>query len=194
MILFYDTETTGFYQYRLPVDDENQPHLVQLAMQLCEDDGSIASQVSVIVDCPVSIPDQASSVHGIDNHRSAQLGVKPETAVGLYNFMASRADLVVAHNIKFDSAIMRTACVRAGHETILSVPEYCTMEAAAPIVDLPPTERMIAAGINKPKSPKLEECIKHFFDEDLEGAHDALVDVTACRRVFFHLKSLENSQ
>jgi DNA polymerase-3 subunit epsilon len=192
MILFYDTETTGFYQYRLPVDDPNQPYLVQLAMQLCDDDGSIVSQVSVIVDCPVPIPAKASEVHGIDNAKASGLGVKPETAAGLFQFFASRAQFHVAHNIKFDTAIMRTACVRAGHDNQLQVPELCTMEAATPIVDMPPTERMIAAGFNKPKPPKLEECIKHFFDEDLEGAHDALVDVTACRRVFFHLKSLEN--
>ena len=70
---------------------------------------------------------------------------------------------------------------------------FCTMEAATPIVNLPPTERMVAAGITKPKPPKLEECIRHFFDESLEGAHDALIDVRACSRVFFHLKTLEKA-
>jgi DNA polymerase-3 subunit epsilon len=65
------------------------------------------------------------------------------------------------------------------------------MEAAAPIVNLPPTERMLAAGFNKPKAPKLEECIHHFFGETLAGAHDALVDVRACARVYFHLQTLK---
>lgn len=58
-------------------------------------------------------------------------------------------------------------------------------------MNLPPTERMRAAGFNKPKPPKLEECIRHFFNEDLDGAHDAMIDVAACRRVYFHLKTLE---
>ena len=50
---------------------------------------------------------------------------------------------------------------------------------------------MRAAGFNKPKSPKLEECIEHFFGEKLSGAHDAMVDVGACKRVYFNLKALE---
>lgn len=52
---------------------------------------------------------------------------------------------------------------------------------------------MLAAGFTKPKPPKLEECIRHFFDEALEGAHDALVDVRACARVHRHLISLETA-
>ena len=75
----------------------------------------------------------------------------------------------------------------------LRKPLFCTMEAAAPIVNLPPTERMLAAGFNKPKAPKLEEAIRFFFDESLDGAHDAMVDVIACRRIYFHLKNLEKA-
>jgi DNA polymerase III subunit epsilon len=74
----------------------------------------------------------------------------------------------------------------------LRKPLFCTMEASAPIVNLPPTERMVAAGFNKPKPPKLEECIKHFFKEDLKGAHDAMIDVSACRRIYFELKRISS--
>jgi len=49
---------------------------------------------------------------------------------------------------------------------------------------------MLAAGFTKPKPPKLEECIRHFFNEELDGAHDAMVDVRACRRVYFHLQTM----
>ena len=65
------------------------------------------------------------------------------------------------------------------------------MTSAAPIVNLPPTDRMRAAGRTGPKSPKLSECVQHFFSEEMIGAHDAMVDVRACARVFFHLKSLQ---
>ena len=41
------------------------------------------------------------------------------------------------------------------------------------------------------KWPKLEECIKFFFDEQLEGAHDALTDVRACIRVYKELEKLK---
>lgn len=192
MILFFDTETTGFYQDRLPFDHPDQPRLVQLAAQLTEEDGTPLSSVSLIVNPGVTIPERASAVHGIDNLTAERSGISENTAVGIFAFMARRASLAVAHNSKFDIGVME--CARARTSIPLEFPEaFCTMEAASPIINLPPTERMVAAGFNKPKPPKLEECIRHFFGEELDGAHDAMVDLAACRRVYFHLKSLEPS-
>lgn len=198
MNLFFDTETTGFFKDWLPVDDSDQPHIVQLAAQLCEDDGTPVSSFSFIIDPGVnegvSIPDQASNVHGITNERAFKFGISPELALSAFGHLYQRCDLVCAHNIKFDKAVMETAIARH-HKQVKSLakPLFCTMEAASPIVNLPPTDKMIAAGFNKPKPPKLEECIQHFFNEDLAGAHDAMVDVEACRRVYLHLKSLDAS-
>lgn len=192
MILFFDTETTGFFQDRLPVDHPDQPYIVQLAAELCDDSGNSVSSFSLIIDNGVEIPTQASSVHGITTERAVQFGVSAAAALSLFTHLYQRSDVVVAHNIKFDRGVVETAIARHYDRIMpLRKPLYCTMEAASPIVNLPPTERMLAAGFTKPKPPKLEECIKHFFDEALDGAHDAMVDVAACRRVYFHLKSLE---
>ena len=194
MILFFDTETTGFFQDRVPVDHPSQPHLVQLAAMLCEDDGGEVMSLSVIVNNNVPIPEQASNVHRITTEIAAARGVTPAMAIDLFGHMYRLADTSVAHNIKFDKGIMEAAIARRhGAVRVMNKPMFCTMEAASPIVNLPPTERMLAAGFNKPKPPKLEECVRHFFNEDLDGAHDAMIDVAACRRVFFHLKSLENA-
>lgn len=67
---------------------------------------------------------------------------------------------------------------------------FDTCSKAKYIVNLRPTEKMIARGIMQPKPPKLAECIQHFFGEALPGAHDALVDARACGRIYFHLLSL----
>lgn len=72
-------------------------------------------------------------------------------------------------------------------EFIEARPSFCTCAAAKPILNLPPTDRMMASGFNGPKPPKLEECIKHFFDEELSNAHDAGADAMACSRIYFHL-------
>jgi len=190
MILFFDTETTGFFQDRLPYDHPDQPRLVQLAAQLTTDDGLPLSSISLIVNPGIAIPERASAVHGITNDIAEQVGISENTAIGIFAFMARRSAVVVAHNSKFDVGVME--CVRARTSIPLELPEtFCTMENSSPIINLPPTERMRAVGIMKPKPPKLEECIRHFFGEELEGAHDAMVDLVACRRVYFHLKSLE---
>jgi len=194
MVLFFDTETTGFYQDRAPIDHHSQPHLVQIAAELCEDDGDPVASFSLIVDPQVPIPAQASNVHGITNDRATALGVSVEFAINAFSHLYQLADVVCAHNIKFDKGVMEVAIARHfGRARPLAKTMFCTMETASPIINLPPTERMVAAGFNKPKPPKLEECIKHFFNEELDGARDALIDVRACRRVYFHLKSLDGA-
>jgi DNA polymerase-3 subunit epsilon len=193
-ILFFDTETTGFFQDRIPVDDPDQPYIVQMAAQLCDDGGLPIAGFSLIIDPgigTVRIPQKASDVHGITEEKAVQFGVSAEFALGMFTHLYQRADLICAHNIKFDRGVTEAAISRHYKRVMpFRKPLFCTMEAATPIINLPPTERMLAAGFNKPKPPKLEECVKHFFNEDLSDAHDALADVNACRRVYFHLKSL----
>lgn len=195
MILFFDTETTGFFQDRLPIDHQEQPYIVQLAAELTDDDGEPISGFSFIVDPGISngvfIPDRASDVHGITNERAVQFGVSADFALSAFTHLYQRADIVCAHNIKFDRGVMEAAIARHyGKVMPLRKTLFCTMEAAYPVINLPPTERMLAAGFTKPKPPKLEECIRHFFNEELDGAHDAMVDVRACRRVYFHLQTI----
>lgn len=195
MILFFDTETTGFFQDRLPIDHPDQPYIVQLAAELVDDEGAPVAGFSFIVDPgigEISIPERASTVHGITDERAARFGVSAEFALSAFTHLYQRADLVCAHNIKFDRGVIEAAISRHYRKVMpLRKALFCTMEAATPILNLPPTERMKAVGFDKTKPPKLEECIRYFFNEELDGAHDAMVDVRACRRVYFHLKSLE---
>jgi DNA polymerase III subunit epsilon len=200
MILAFDTETTGLIEKSLPLDHAAQPHLVQIAALLLEEDGTEHASFSLIVRPPIPIPDEATATHGITNGLAAAAGISPAAAVGIWSNLARRADTVVAHNLAFDWQLMqiawgRTQAPSSSFERVHGdrMRQFCTMRAALPIVNLPPTAKMLAAGFNRPKPPKLSECIQHFFGEELIGAHDALVDVRACARVFFHLRSMERA-
>lgn len=194
MLLFYDTETTGFINEGKPVDHPSQPYLVQLAALLVRPDGRVIAGMSLIVDNGVEIPAAAAAVHGITTEAAASLGVSPATALSAFAHFYQRADLCVAHNMRFDKKVMEAAIARSYRRVKpLDKPSFCTMEAATPIINLPPTDRMKKAGFNKPKPPKLSECIKYFFDEALEGAHDALIDVAACKRVYFKIREIEDN-
>jgi DNA polymerase-3 subunit epsilon len=193
MILFFDTETTGLPDRRMPVEWEGQPRLVQLAALLMEDDGTERASMSVIIKPDGwTIPDGAAKVHGITTEIAERVGVPAETALRLFMDLRMHAKTLCAHNIKFDAEIMRIALSRASmaHNSPPPVTLFCTMETASPIVALPPTERMRAAGFDKNKPPSLGECIRHFFNEELTGAHDALVDVRACARVYFQIMKM----
>ena len=198
MILIFDTETTGFPKPNLPATHPSQPYIVQLAAMLCDDDARVLGSFNWIVNNDVEIPEEAASVHGITREMCAAVGHRPDFVLECFLHFYARADLLVAHNRKFDMAIMETAFARDLPPGMpwkpLDKPGFCTMEAAAPIVNIPPTPKMRAAGFTKPKPPKLSECIEHFFGEKLEGAHDAMIDVGACKRVFFHIKGLQAAQ
>ena len=195
MIFFYDTETTGFPNPRAPRDHERQPHIVQLAALLTDDDGTERASVNLIV-APDgwNIPAETSAIHGIDEIMALRCGVSETMAFSCWDRLGRLAPTHVAHNIGFDWMMMEIAEARLGQRmsaATAAAARICTMTSAAPIVNLPPTDRMRAAGRTGPKSPKLSECVQHFFSEEMIGAHDAMVDVRACARVFFHLKSLQ---
>ena len=101
--------------------------------------------------------------------------------------------LIVAHNAQFDKRIIRIALKRffsdqdvnrfCDHEF------YCTAQKSKPLCKLPPTEKMLASPRfrNSYKQPKLSEAYKHFTGKELVGAHNAMIDVEACRTVFLAL-------
>ncbi|MCK6442321.1 3'-5' exonuclease [Elstera cyanobacteriorum] len=191
--LFFDTETTGLPDYSLPVDHPKQPHIVQLAAILIDDGGIERASLSVIIKPEGwTIPEGAAAVHGISTELATAVGIEIRAAIGVFLRLRRVASVLVAHNIKFDDFLIETSTRRTFGVLIpgWQGERFCTMEAAAPIVDLPATDRMKAAGFNKPKPPKLSEAYRHFFSEELEGAHDALVDVRACRRIYDHLKEI----
>jgi len=112
----------------------------------------------------------------------------------------SVADTIVAHNINFDSLIMKRALWRAGVSAedvaarFASCQPRCTMLTSVNIVRVPHKRPRHPTDF---KWPKLEECSQYFFKESVVGAHDALVDVRMTIRVYDELvkmKAFEEAQ
>lgn len=178
MILFIDTETTGKADFNKRASDPSQPHIVQYAHVLCDDDlNELETYQTLVSPGDWIIPPEAVAIHGITNERAQAEGIyEAEVAV---RFMANLLDasLLVGHNIQFDKFCMRVACRRYG---VLgddqaawwsAFPQACTMRALTNVCRLP--------GPYGYKWPKLTEAYKHAFGRELEGAHDALKDVRA---------------
>jgi DNA polymerase-3 subunit epsilon len=197
MIFAFDTETTGLPLFNERSHDPRQPHVVQIALLLFDDAGTEVEHDCLIVkpDGWV-IPEDMTAIHGISHERAMDEGVPEGYAVDHFLCWQARGATRVAHNESFDRRIMRIAMTRAGIERgVIEATEartvFCTCSEAKPIVNLPPTEKMVAKGMNGPKPPSLIECMKYFFGEELPGAHDALIDARACARIYFHLQSLK---
>lgn len=190
MIAFFDTETTGLPNKRSP-RLELQPHVLQLAVSLYDNERRPVLEISTLVKIPpeVKIDPKALDTHGITPAMLEQYGMQKFQAIQLLRFAFNRAELIVAHNLQFDKKLLTFETEREQRLNLFEGKRaFCTMEATVPLLKLPPTEAMIKWGHgDKFKSPKLSEAYQFLFNEDFEGAHDALADTRACARVYFEL-------
>jgi DNA polymerase III subunit epsilon len=190
MYLAFDTETTGLPRPHYHPAHPAQPHLLQFAGVIFDEHGrEIDSLFTLVKPGPgaVLVP-EAFNAHGISLQQASREGTEPLNVLHWFKAKASTAKLIIGHNLGFDLQVMATVSARlTGLGWKPHSPLFCTMAHSTPIVNLPPTSRMIAAGRHHPKSPSLAECVEHFFGEALIGAHDAAADVRACIRVFRHL-------
>lgn len=186
-LLFFDAEATGLVYRNRPSNDPSQPHIVQLAALLTDDCGKEISSMSVIVKPDGwSIPEQASNVHGITTDMADKYGIPIKDALNLFTALLNKSDEVIGHNVDFDMLVTEAEM----HRAELSVEDcwpgsgygFCTMRKSVDIRKIPHP-----GGWKGYKWPKLSEAYKHFFDKELEGAHDAMVDVRACAEVYFEI-------
>lgn len=195
-LFFYDTETTGLPDFRAPSEAPQQPHLVQLAACLVDADTrkTIASMDVIVRPDGWSIPEDVSRIHGITTEHAMEVGVPESLAVGMFMELWGHRTRI-AHNEQFDARILRIALMR--HEDLASADDWksgqseCTARMSTPIIKIPPTPRMVAAGFNKFKTANLSEAFRHFMGRDFENAHSALADVNACAAVYFAIKGEE---
>lgn len=186
---FVDTETTGLVRDDLDVWHTDQARLVQLSAVLyLEGSKRERSSIDVIVNPGVHVPEAATKVHGITTADTIALGVAERTAVTMLVRLAQRADVLVAHHLKFDENALVLAANRADVRLWLPPVRRCTMEEARDLCRIPPTERMIAAGRTGFKSPSLAEAYRALTGDILSGAHSSAVDVRACASVFWAIE------
>lgn len=191
--LVVDTETGGLFNDRLSWDHPAQPRLVELACLLFNENDEEVSSLSLIVRPEGwEIPDAAARVHGITTEMAYQFGTPLPVAIACYTNLRARADVIVAHNLEYDERILESEIRRLGVTPREPGPanRSCTMKRSTPVLRLPPTERMRAAGIDRYKSPNLGEAYRRFFHEEPPIAHRAMADARACARVHFHLRDL----
>ncbi len=189
-ILFFDAETTGLKDDKRPAIHECQPLPIQLGMKLDMPNGREVGALNVMIKTgDWEISPGAQAIHGISKEMADEYGVHFVTAMETFLDYVDVAEIVVAHNLEFDAVVLQRA-IYVYHQ-MMGTPfvdpfegkvMICTMLAALDIVKAKPKR------YGTWKWPKLAECMKYFFNEDLEGAHDALTDVRACARVFYQLR------
>ena len=199
MIIIYDTETTGLPLWNKPSEHPDQPRIVQLAALLTDDDGNKQASMDLLIRPDgFTIPEEVTKIHGISTERATACGVTISEALSVFFSLWSCASLRIGHGQAFDERMVRIEMKRPGAQSFgvdqddwKAGQSYCTMQKSKPILKLPPTDKMMAAGRGGFKTPKLSEAYEHFIGNELIDAHDAMVDVIATQAVYLKLKEQE---
>lgn len=185
--LFFDTETSG-----LPLDwyaskskTDVWPRIVQIAWLLCDENGTILSEFQTVIKPDGwGIDPGAIDCHGITLEYAMNHGVDIVPVLEKFIEEVNSVDILIAHNVLFDSLIVQAECIRAKiRENIDKKRKYCTMKQSTKFCG-------ILGLFDKLKYPSLMELHNKLFNEHFEDAHDAMVDVKSCARCYFELKRL----
>lgn len=192
----FDFETTGLADFNARSLDPKQPHIVEAALIYYGDDGTeIENDRWIVRPDGWVVPPDMTAIHGISHEQAMDEGIPENDVAMMFLARMGRAEVRIAHNESFDRRIARIALSRAGYQRSLieafeALPSFCTCNSSKKLVNAPPTDKMLAKGMTGPKSPNLTETIRHFFGEEIVGAHGALVDARCAGRIYHHLKSL----
>ncbi len=182
MNLFYDTETTGMWNNKLPMGHEDQPKIVQLAAILAYPNGEEAMGINLIVRQDF-VPDAAAAIHGKTTDIVQKLGLPETIALTVFEEMVAVADNMVAHNGEYDSKVVQNAINLIdgpnAKDFFAGKKQFCTMKASTAICKI--------KGPRGFKWPKLQEAHTILTGVPFDGAHDALADVRACKTVYHRL-------
>jgi DNA polymerase-3 subunit epsilon len=184
--LFFDTETTGLPgNWKAPLDDlSNWPRLVQLAWLLYDRSGTLLFNADhIIIPEGFNIPQSASDIHGISDEKAQREGSPLASVLSQFMGCIDEADILIAHNMKFDETIVGAECLRKDiPNAIFSKKRICTMLTSTSFCKLD--------GSYGYKWPKLSELYRILFRKDFAEAHNAAVDIRATAQCFWELKKI----
>jgi DNA polymerase-3 subunit epsilon len=193
-LLFVDVETTGLPPKGTPEVHPNQPRIVQCAAILTTSEGEeLNSFNSIILPSGFEIPDGAAKIHGITTKKAQEYGLPLFSAMLILSNLASRATTVIAHNLAFDIAVIRSEIMRIEKpDRFEPLNRFCTMRASTNVCGL-------VGAYGKPKPPKLIELYRFCYGEEAakkfeRTAHDAMADTRAAMQCYFQLRNFHSEK
>ena len=163
-VVVFDTETTGC---------GNNDEIVEIAaVEYINGERTRDFCVYVNPSCPID--PRAEAVHGLTKAFLEVNGVAPQEALErFFDFLGGNV-LAVAHNIRFDTRMVRNECRKFGYAAAPEGVSFCDTLALA---------KKLVPGLAHYRLGTLVEAL----GLDGENTHDALDDTLACAELFFNL-------
>ena len=203
LVLVFDVETTGLIPKGEPVL-ELCPYILQLSFIVFNvESKKIEQTYNTYINVPskVKIFPEIEILTGITRSKCNSGVVVTEALNALHNAYI-RCSKVVAHNIEFDSKMVRVELARnpgrktrhlydllnTGYEQANQMERYCTMAKSVDLCNI------VVDTIDKrgkpyqyKKFPKLSELHLKLFGSIPENLHDSMVDTVACLRCYMKM-------
>lgn len=181
-VLFFDTETTGVPERSAnwDTDFDKFPHIVQIAwMHGCKVESHIIRPEGW------EIPQETVDVHGITTEYAMEHGEPFAAVVDMFIQDCHEAELVCAHNIYFDTSIIKANILRElGKEYYDANDVENALWKGKRIDTMRSTMKWVDARManGRLKFPNLSELYSRCFPGETFPAHNALEDVKAIAR------------
>lgn len=178
-VLFFDTETTGIPErsWNWDTDFDKYPHIVQMAwLHGCK------VETHIIRPDGWEIPQETVDVHGITTEYALEHGEPFASVVDMFIQDCHDAGLICAHNIHFDTSIIKANILRElGREYYDANGVENALYKGKRIDTMRPTMKWVDARManGRLKFPNLSELYSRCFPGETFPAHDALEDVKA---------------
>lgn len=163
-IVFFDIESTG--------TNTDEDKIIDIAFSKIDEEGTILASKNLTLrfNPGISIPNEASEVHGIYDTDVAGMDRFCEHAVEISEYI-SGCDLAGFNSNRFDVPLL-----------------FKELERCGIILDYQSINLLDVGNIFKLKEQRtLEAGVKFYLDRDHTGAHGALADTKATRDIFFEM-------
>ncbi len=185
MNVFLDTETSGLPMFqgtgkrKFPdfkdVDKYNTCRLVSICWITYHNDNIIEQAYYVIKPNNFIISKESEAIHKISQEEAEKTGTDiTKVLKQLYNTL-DKCSNIIGHNIEFDINVLLSECYRLKDNKMIkclqSKHTICTM--------LKGREFMKSR-----KNPKLSELYRYLYNDEIENAHNAMVDTIICYKCF----------
>lgn len=167
-ILVFDTETTGLVLHPSSKDSV-QPRIIEWGGCLVDETGAIIDELNLLINPGCALPPEITKITGITEEDLADKPSFREVAEQIQWFFAN-AELLIAHNLPFDHAMMDLELARNGLADEWQWPRrnLCTVQEHAE---------------EWGRRPKLTELYEFYLGEKLAQTHRAIDDVHALVKV-----------
>ncbi len=192
-VIIFDVETTGLPERGATLENvDKYPYIVQFSWMVYDASQNRIDNVNDhIVKIPpeITIPIEASNVHGITNDKMRTEGKDINLILDIFTKDMLDSQVIVAHNLSFDKTIVQVEYLRNKRINWLGrhrKMEYCTMKRSLNICNI--YKKNAYTGEMTKKYPKLMELHNYWFKTVPNNLHNSLIDIFVCFRCYHQME------